>query len=85
MKIKEFRKKYQEKDCREMTLQEETMYEFCLSMKDMKKSLEIAITKYEQEEMTAEDAYNLVDDSICTLIDANQLLGYMIKKQKKQG
>lgn len=85
MKIKEFRKKYQEKDWCETTPQEDIMNEFYLSMKDMKKSLEIAITKYEQGEMTAEDAYNLVDDSICTLIDANQLLGYMIKKQEKQG
>ena len=83
MKIKEFRKKYQEKDCRETTPQEDIMNEFYLSMKDMKKSLEIAITKYEQGEMTVEDAYELVDDSICTLINANQLLGYMITKQEK--
>lgn len=83
MKIKEFRKKYQEKNWRETTPQEDIMNEFYLSMKDMKESLEIAITKYEQGEMTVEDAYNLVDDSICALIDANQLLGYMIKKQEK--
>lgn len=83
MKIKEFRKKYQEKDWRETTPQEDIMNEFYLSMKDMKKSLEIAITKYEQGEMTVEDAYELVDDSICTLINANQLLGYMITKQEK--
>lgn len=49
----------------------------------MKKSLELIITKYEQGEMTVEDAYELVDDSICTLINANQLLGYMITKQEK--
>ena len=85
MKIKEFRKKYQEKNWRETTPQEDIMNEFYLSMKDMKKSLEIAITKYEQGEMTVEDAYELVDDSICTLINANQLLGYMITKQEKQG
>ncbi len=83
MKIKEFRKKYQEKNWRETTPQEDIMNEFYLSMKDMKKSLEIAITKYEQGEMTVEDAYELVDDSICTLINANQLLGYMITKQEK--
>lgn len=83
MKIKEFRKKYQEKNWRETTPQEDIMNEFYLSMKDMKKSLEIAITKYEQGEMTVEDAYELFDDSICTLINANQLLGYMIIKQEK--
>lgn len=84
MKIKEFRKKYQEKDWRETTPQEQMMNEFYLSMKDMKKSLEIAITKYEQGEVTVEDAYELVDDSICALIDASQLLGYIIGKQEKQ-
>lgn len=83
MKIKEFRKKYQEKNWCETTPQENIMNEFYLSMKDMKKSLEIVITKYEQGEMTVEDAYELVDDSICALLDANQLLGYMIKKQEK--
>lgn len=83
MKIKEFRKKYQEKDCREMTLQEETMYEFCLSMKDMKKAFELIITMNEQGEVTVEDAYELVDASMCALIDANQLLDCMIKKQEK--
>lgn len=83
MKIKEFRKKYQEKDCRETTLQEDAIYEFCLSMKDMKKTLELIITKHEQGEVTVEDAYKLVDDTICALIDANQLLGYMITKQEK--
>lgn len=85
MKIKEFRKKYQEKNWCATTPQENIMNEFYLSMKDMKKSLEIAITKYEQGEMTVEDAYELVDASMCALIDANQLLGYMIKKQEKQG
>ena len=85
MKIKEFRKKYQEKDCREMTLQEETMYEFCLSMKDMEKTLELIITKHEQGEVTVEITHKLVDDSICALLDANQLLDCTIKKQEKQG
>lgn len=85
MKIKEFRKKYQEKDCREMTLQEETMYEFCLSMKDMEKAFELIITMNEQGEVTVEDAYELVDASMCALIDANQLLDCTIKKQEKQG
>lgn len=85
MKIKEFRKKYQGKNWRETTLQEEFMNEFYLSMKDMKKDLERVITKYEQGKMTVEDAYKLVDHSICALIDANQLLGCMIEKQKKQG
>lgn len=85
MKIKEFRKKYREKSWRETTIQEEMMDEFYLSMKDMKKDLELVITKYEQGKMTVEDAYELVDHSICALIDANQLLGCMIKKQEKQG
>lgn len=49
----------------------------------MKKSLELIITKYEQGKVTVEDAYELVSDSICTLINANQLLGYMITKQEK--
>lgn len=83
MKIKEFRKKYQENNWRETTLQEDAMYEFCLSMKDMKKTLELIITKHEQGEATAEDAYELVETSICALIDAKQLLGCMIKKQEK--
>ena len=83
MKIKEFRKKYQEKNWRETTPQEDIMNEFYLSMKDMKKSLELIITKYEQGKVTVEDAYELVSDSICTLINANQLLGYMITKQEK--
>ena len=82
MKIKEFRKKYQENN-RCATLQEDAMYEFCLSMKDMKKTLELIITKHEQGEATAEDAYKLVETSICALIDAKQLLGCMIKKQEK--
>ena len=80
MKIKEFRKKYREKSWRETTIQEEMMDEFYLSMKDMKKDLELVITKYEQGKMTVEDAYKLVDHSICALIDPNQLLGSMIKK-----
>lgn len=83
MKIKEFRKKYQEKNWRETTPQEDIMNEFYLSMEDMKKSLEITITKYEQGEATVEDAYELVDASMCALIDANQLLDCMIKKQEK--
>lgn len=83
MKIKEFRKKYQEKSWRETTIQEEMMDEFYLSMKDMKKDLELVITKYEQGKVTVEDAYKLVDHSICALIDAHQLLGYIIKKQEK--
>lgn len=61
------------------------MNEFYLSMKSMKKDLEFAITKYEQGEVTVEDAYKLVDGSICALIDASQLLGFLIKKQEKQG
>lgn len=85
MKIKEFRKKYQEETWRETTLQEDAIYEFCLSMKDMKKTLELIITKHEQGEATAEDAYELVETSINALIDAKQLLGCMIKKQEKQG
>ena len=83
MKIKEFRKKYREKSWRETTIQEEMMDEFYLSMKDMKKDLELVITKYEQRKMTVEDAYKLVDHSICALIDAHQLLGRTIKKQEK--
>lgn len=79
MKIKEFRKKYREKSWRETTIQEEMMDEFYLSMKDMKKDLELVITKYEQGKVTVEDAYKLVDHSICALIDAHQLLGLMIK------
>lgn len=84
MKIKEFRKKYREKNWREMTLQEEMMDEFYLSMKDMKKDLELVITKYEQGKMTVEDAHKLVDHSICALIDANQLLGLMIKDSREK-
>ena len=85
MKIKEFRKKYQEKDCRETTLQEDAIYEFCLNMKDMKKTLELIITKHEQGEVTVEDTYKLVDDTICALTDAHLLLGCMIKKTGKAG
>lgn len=81
MKIKEFRKKYQEKDWCETTPQEDVMNEFYLSMKNMKKSLGTAIAKYEQGEMTVKNAYELVDHSICALIDANQLLSYMIEEQ----
>lgn len=77
-------KKYQEKNWRETTPQEEAMDEFYLSMKNMKRDLERAITKYEQGEMTVEDAYELVDDSICALIDANQLLGYTIKDAREK-
>lgn len=85
MKIKEFRKKYREKDWRETTPQEDMMNEFYLSMKNMKKDLELAITKYEEGKVTVEDAYELVDHSVCALIDANQLLGYMIEKQERKG
>lgn len=85
MKIKEFRKKYQEETWRKATPQERAMYEFCMSMKIMKKTLELIITKHEQGEVTVEDANKLVDDSICALLDANELLGCMIKKQEKQG
>lgn len=85
MKIKEFRKKYREKNWRETTPQEDIMNEFYLSTKDMKKSLELIITKYEQGEMTVEDAYELVSASTCALISANQLLDCTIKKQEKQG
>ena len=85
MKIKEFRKKYREETWSKATPQEKAMYEFCLSMKIMKKTLELIIKKREQGEVTVEDAHKLVDHSICALIDANQLLGCMIKKQEKQG
>lgn len=85
MKIKEFRKKYKEKNWRETTQQEDIMNEFYFSMEDMKQALELIITKYEQGEATVEDAYELVDASMCALIDANQLLDCMIKKQEKQG
>lgn len=85
MKIKEFRKKYQEEKRLKATPQEEAMYEFCMSMKDMKKDLEFAITRYEQGKVTVEDAYELVSASTCALISANQLLDCTIKKQEKQG
>jgi|GEM_PF-1574360 hypothetical protein len=84
MKIKEFRKKYQEETWRKATPQEKAMYEFCMSMKIMKKTLELIIAKREQGEVTVENAHKLVDDSICALLDANELLGCMIKKQEKQ-
>lgn len=83
MKIKEFRKKYREETWPKATPQEKAMYEFCMSMKIMKKTLELIITKHEQGEVTVEDARKLVDDSICALLDANELLGLMIKKQEK--
>lgn len=82
-KIKEFRKKHREETCRKATPQENAMYEFCLSMKIMKKTLELIITKHEQGEVTVEDAHKLVDDSICALLDANQLLCYMVKGDRK--
>lgn len=85
MKIKEFRKKYQEKNWCETTPQEDIMNEFYLSMEDMKQAFEFIITMNEQGEVTVEDAYELVDASMCALIDANQLLDCMIKKQEKQG
>ena len=49
MKIKEFTKKYQEKNWCETTPQEDVMNEFYLSMKDMKKSLRKGI-RYGQSE-----------------------------------
>lgn len=85
MKIKEFRKKYQEKNWRETTQQEDIMNEFYFSMEDMKQALELIITKYEQGKVTVEDAYELVSASTCALISAKQLLGCTIKKQEKQG
>ena len=82
MKIKEFSKKYQEEKRLAATPQEEAMYEFCMSIKEMKKDLERAITKHEQGKMTVEDAYKLVDDTIYALLYANQLLRCMIEKQR---
>ena len=82
MKIKEFSKKYQEEKRLAATPQEYAIYEFCLSMKDMKKTLELIITKHEQGKMTVEDAYKLVDDTIYALLYANQLLRCMIEKQR---
>lgn len=80
MKIKEFRKKYLEKDWRKTSPEEDAMNEFYSSIKTMKKDLELAITRYEEGKVTVEDAYALLDHSICALIDANQFLRYMIKK-----
>ena len=82
MEINEFREKYKEKGWSETTTQEDRINEFYLSMKDMKKDLEHAITKYERGKMTVEDAYKLVDDTIYALLDANQLLRCMIEKQR---
>lgn len=84
MKIKEFRKKYQEETWRKATPQEKAMYEFCMSMKIMKKTLELIIAKREQGEATVENAHKLVDDSICALLDANELLGCMIKDSREK-
>lgn len=84
MKIKEFRKKYQEETWRKATPQEKAMYEFCMSMKIMKKTLELIIAKREQGEVTVENAHKLVDDSICALLDANELLGCMIKDSREK-
>lgn len=84
MKIKEFRKKYQEETWCKATPQEKAMYEFCISMKIMKKTLELIIAKREQGEVTVEDAHKLVDDSVCALLDANQLLGLMIKDSREK-
>lgn len=84
MKIKEFRKKYQEETRRKATPQEKAMYEFCMSMKIMKKTLELIIAKHEQGKMTVEDAHKLVDHSICALIDAHQLLGLMIQDSREK-
>lgn len=85
MKIKEFRKKDQEETWCKATPQEKAMYEFCMSMKIMKKTLKLIIAKHEQGGVTVEDAHKLVSDSICALIDASQLLDCTIKKQEKQG
>lgn len=84
MKIKEFRKKYQEETCCKATPQEKAMYEFCMSMKIMKKTLELIIAKREQGEVTVKNAHKLVDDSICALLDANQLLDCMIKDAREK-
>ena len=84
MKIKEFRKKYQEETWCKATPQEKAMYEFCISMKIMKKTLELIIAKREQGEVTVEDAHKLVDDSVCALLDANQLLDLMIKDSREK-
>lgn len=84
MKIKEFRKKYREETWRKATPQEKAMYEFCMSMKIMKKTLELIIAKREQGEVTVENAHKLVDDSICALLDANELLGCMIKDSREK-
>lgn len=84
MKIKEFRKKYQEETWCKATPQEKAMYEFCMSMKIMKKTLELIIAKREQGEVTVEDAHKLVDDSVCALLDANQLLDLMIKDSREK-
>ena len=84
MKIKEFRKKYQEETWRKATPQEKAIYEFCMSMKIMKKTLELIIAKREQGEVTVENAHKLVDDSICALLDANELLGCMIKDSREK-
>lgn len=84
MKIKEFRKKYQEETWCKATPQEKAMYEFCMSMKITKKTLELIIAKREQGEVTVEDAHKLVDDSVCALLDANQLLGLMIKDSREK-
>lgn len=79
MKIKKFIRKYCEKDWREMTEEKEALYDFCLSMKEIEKKLEIAITKCEHGEATVEDAYTLIDYSTSALIDANQFLSCMVK------
>lgn len=50
----------------------------------MKKTLELIIAKREQGEVTVEDAHKLVDDSVCALLDANQLLGLMIKDSREK-
>lgn len=84
MKIKEFRKKYQEETWRKATPQEKAMYEFCMSMKIMKKTLELIFAKHEQGEVTVENAHKLVDDSICALLDANEFLGCMIKDAREK-
>ena len=42
------------------------------------------LAKREQGEVTVENAHKLVDDSICALLDANELLGCMIKDAREK-
>lgn len=45
-RIKKFMRKYDAKDPREVTKEEDVLHEFCLSAKLMKEKLEIVIAKY---------------------------------------